>query len=321
MHNNQRDGYHRTDDQPGPGRATSRTRSAADRPAPATAEEGGYVHYPEQVEGTKIRARSEKFRDYFSQATLFWNSMSDAEKEHIVRAFRFELGKVLDPGVRKAAVDLINNVDDDLAAAVAEGVGVEPPSPKGASSGTRRDPTLSQETTVKDTVKTRKVAILALDGYDHAGAAKVREVLLAAGARPEVISGALGTVRGTGGEMQVDHTLLTVSSVLYDAVYVPGGEHVTTLQQRSDAVEFVREAFRHCKPIGATGEGIELLQASDLGGVTYAEPRRGERVVADKGVVTSGTPGAAGAFAEVFTTAIAQHRHWAREEGRPEDPA
>jgi catalase len=173
---------------------------------------------------------------------------------------------------------------------------------------------------VKDTVKTRKVAILALDGYDHDEAAKVREILLAAGARPEVISGVLGTVRGNGGEMKVDHTFLTVSSVLYDAVYVPGGAHVEGLKKRNDVVDFVKEAFRHCKPIGATGEGIELLRAADLKGVSSAEPKRGERVVADKGVVTSATPGAAGAFAEVFKVAIAQHRHWTRETPG-EDPA
>ena len=318
--NNQREGYHRTEINRGPVSYFPNSLGG-NRPRPASAEEGGYVHYQEKVEGRKIRGRSEKFRDFFSQAKLFWNSMSDAEKRHIMRAFRFELGKVLDPGIRKQVVDLINNIDGDLAVAVAEGVGVKPPSPKGASSGTRRDPFLSQETTVKDTVRTRKIAILALDGYDHDEAAKVRQILLDAGARPEVISGVLGTVRGNGGEMKVDHTFLTVSSVLYDAVYVPGGEHVDTLKQRSDVVEFVSEAFRHCKPIGATGAGIELLKAADVKGVSSVEPKRGERVVADKGVVTSATPGATGAFAEVFKTAIAQHRHWVRETGRPEDPA
>ena len=42
----------------------------------------------------KVRARSEKFFDHFSQAALFWNSQSEPEKAHIVQALRFEFGKV-----------------------------------------------------------------------------------------------------------------------------------------------------------------------------------------------------------------------------------
>lgn len=311
--NNQREGHHRTEINRGPVSYFPNS-IGGNWPRPASAEEGGYVNYQEKVEGRKVRSRSEKFRDFFSQAKLFWNSMSEPEKRHILRAFRFELGKVLDPGIRKQVVDLVNNVDGDLAAAVAGGVGVEPPSPKGESSGSRRDSSLSQETTVKDTARSRKVAILALDGYDHDEASKVRQVLLEAGARPEVVSEVLGTIRGAnGGEMKVDHTFLTVDSVLFDAVYVPGGTHVETLMKQGDAIHFVNEAFKHCKPIGATGAGIELLQGSEARGASLADPMKGERVVADTGVVTSGTPEDVGAFAQVFKMAIAQHRHWARE--------
>ena len=57
-------------------------------PSPATAEEGGYVHYQEKVEGKKIRQRSDSFNDYYSQAKLFWNSMSPVEK-------RFSTGDML----------------------------------------------------------------------------------------------------------------------------------------------------------------------------------------------------------------------------------
>jgi catalase len=120
--NNQREGYHRTEINRGPVSYFPNSLGG-NRPRPPTAEEGGFVHYQEKVEGRKVRARSEKFRDFFSQAKLFWNSMSDAEKRHILRAFRFELGKVLDMGIRAQVVDLINNVDGDLAVAVAEGIG------------------------------------------------------------------------------------------------------------------------------------------------------------------------------------------------------
>ncbi len=310
--NNQREGYHRTEINKG---TISYFPNAlgGNRPCPAPVEEGGYSHYQEKVEGRKIRARSEKFRDHFSQAKLFWNSMSDAEKEHIVKAFHFELGKVNDRDVRKRVVDLINNVDGDLAVRIAEGIGVEPPLEKGASSGTKKSPALSQENTVKDTVKSRKVAILAMDGYNHDQAAKVKQALKDAGAHPEVVSQFLGTIRGDGGEMEVDKSYVTTTSVVYDAVYVPGGTHVETLKEQGFPVHFVNEAFKHCKPIGATGEGIEFLKATDIRGVTYAEAGADGEAVVDTGVVTAGSAGDVNSFAESFRAAIAQHRHWARE--------
>ncbi len=310
--NNQREGYHRTEINRG---QVSYFPNAlgGNLPRPATVEEGGYAHYQEKVEGRKIRARSEKFRDNFSQTKLFWNSMSDPEKEHIVKAFHFELGKVDDKDVRKRVVDLINNVDGDLAVRIAEGIGVEPPSPKGASSGTKRSRFLSQETTVKDTVKSRKVAILAMDGYNHDEVMKVKQALTDARAHPQVVSQFLGTIRGDGGEMEVDKSYVTTGSIMYDAVYIPGGTHVEALKNQGFAIHFVNEAFKHCKPIGATGEGIELLKASDIRGVNYAEQSAGGKAMVDTGVVTAASQGDMDSFADSFKTAIAQHRHWARE--------
>lgn len=43
-------------------------------------------------------------------ATLYWNSMSPPEKEHIVAAYSFELGKCDDPVVHETALAQINNV-------------------------------------------------------------------------------------------------------------------------------------------------------------------------------------------------------------------
>jgi catalase len=98
---------------------------------------------------------------------------------------------------------------------------------------------------------------------------------------------------------------------MYDAVYVPGGrQSVDKLKMDGDALHFVNEAFRHCKPIAATGEGVELLQASAIKGVQVAEPDGGLTV--DQGVVTvRGTD--LEAFANEWLAAIAQHRFWMRE--------
>ena len=160
--NNQREGYHRMTINKG--KVSYFPNSIGENlPRPASAEESGYSHYMEKVEGKKIRERSEKFKDFFNQAKLFWNSMSEPEKEHIIRAFHFEVGKVIVPEIRKAVVDLFNNVDGELAIEIAKGVGVSAPEQKGGSQVTKESPNVSQERTehtVKNTVKSRKLPSL-----------------------------------------------------------------------------------------------------------------------------------------------------------------
>src|SRR5690606_26535120 len=155
FHNNQRDGYGRQTINVGQV-SYHKNSLAQNTPSPSTEEEGGYVHYQEKVEGRKIQARSESFADHFSQAKLFWNSMSIPEKKHIVDAFSFEVGKVKDKTVRQQVVDMFANVDVGLATAVAEAVGAEFPTNVEESPVQDASPALSQENTAK-LPDTRKV--------------------------------------------------------------------------------------------------------------------------------------------------------------------
>ncbi|WP_276523879.1 catalase-related domain-containing protein, partial [Lysinibacillus fusiformis] len=75
-------------------------------PSPVSESDGGYKHYEEKLEGHKVRARSDSFKDHFSQARLFWLSMTDVEKKHIINTFSFELGKVKNKDIRKQVVDM-----------------------------------------------------------------------------------------------------------------------------------------------------------------------------------------------------------------------
>ena len=271
----------------------------------------------EKVEGKKIRSRSEKFKDFYSQAKLFWNSMSEPEKKHIIEAFHFEVGKVKDKKIRQAIVDMFNNVDGDLAIEIAKGVGVPAPEQKGGSPVTKESPNVSQERTehtVKNTIKTRKIAILVANGYDHKDLSQVMQALEAGGAKAHIISKYQGMLKSSSGEeIEVDKNYRTTASVMYDAVYVPGGkENIETLKMHGDAIHFVNEAFRHCKPLGATGEGIELFKAANLPDIKLAGQESADKVVSDKGVVTA-MKGNIGSFNDSFIAAIAKHRHWDRE--------
>jgi catalase len=280
------------------------------------------VHYAEKVEGHKIRARSESFRDYFSQATLFWKSLSPIEQEHLIAAAHFELGKVEAKEVRERMVALFDHVDHNLAARVAEGVGVAVPKenprpgslPPAGRRQVERSPALSMQNTVKDTIKSRRIAILAGDGVDEATVQSVKMALKEKGAQAEVVAKALGTLKGANGQqVPVDKSSITTASIMYDAVFIPGGqESVAQLIKQGDARHFVAEAFKHGKAIGAVGAGVELLRHADLAGFSIEGARSDGGVTNSQGVVTVQNPSDLRSFIQQFIEAIAQHRHWMR---------
>ncbi|MEU8799824.1 catalase [Spirillospora sp. NPDC048819] len=305
VRNHHRDGYHQMDIHQG---RASYHKNSLSGGCPAVGGEGSFTHYQERVDGDKIRKRSESFADHYSQATLFWNSMADWEKEHIVGAFRFELGKCDHKHVREGVVEHLNHIDHDLAVRVAEGIGVDPPkSPVTANHG-RSSPALSQANSPA-AVEGRQIAILVADGVDSAAVAAVGEALTEAGAVCEVLAAEDGFVQAANGaQVEVTRAMPTVASVLYDAVLVPGGEEsVRTLAQDGDAVHFVAEAFVHCKAVGALDAGIGLLERAGITGVDFADGG----TVSDHGVVTGEGPG--GDFSAKLIDAVKAHRHWTRK--------
>jgi catalase len=314
VHNNQRDGYGRQTINRG--RANYFPNSVGGG-CPMTAPQnlGGYVHYAEKIDGHKIRERSESFKDHFSQATLFWNSMSEAEKEHIVEAAHFELGKVESKDVRHRIVhELFNNVDHAFAKRVAKGIGVPEPSQEGRKNHGHSSPALSMERTVKNSVKSRRIAILASDGFDNSQLAAVKQALKNAGAQAQIVSKFGGMITSVDGQpVEVDKMFVTTGSIMYDGVFVPGGrQSVDTLKLQGDALHFVNEAFKHCKAIAAAGEGIDLLMQADVTGVALADQNAQGQPIADMGVVTLRSAVDLNDFTQQFIEAIARHRHWAR---------
>lgn len=274
-----------------------------------------FRHYQEKVEGAKISKRSESFRDHYSQATLFWNSMADWEKDHIIAAFQFELGKVEHSHIREGVVEHLNHVDHNLAVSVAAGVGVTPPSEAGRSNHGRSSPALSQANTVKDTIATRQVAVLVADGVDAGEVRQTKQELTRRGAKPQVLSLRDGSVRAEGsGHVEVDARIDTMTSVVFDAVVVPGAaESVRALSGDGYTVHFVMEAYKHFKPVAASQEGIALLQRAGVNGVRHADTS--QPVVSDYGVVTAvSNDGSLPAdFYEQFASVLAGHRVWERD--------
>lgn len=306
-------------------------------PKMASAEEHAYIHYQEKVEGHKIRKRSTSFQDHFSQATLFWNSMTDIEQKHIVEALHFELGKVESKEIRVRMVnEILNNISHELATRAAKGIGVDAPSgPLSAKIQDKADqikgkvtdqmskrrtvdksPALSLENKkVSDSISTRKIAILVDKGFDVPQVTRVKEALVSKGAQVTLVSMFRGLIRGADGtEMEAEKSHVTAASVMFDAVYVPGGkESVDAMLKQGDALHFVMEAFKHNKTVAATAEGVRLLQEARLPGVKLSS-ENDATLLDQKGVITMGSAGSAGEFTNALISAIARHRHWEREE-------
>ncbi len=312
--NGQRDGMHRmTIDS---GDASYDPNSLDDGwPKEVPEADHGFATYPERVDGIKRRVRSDSFKDHFSQATLFWNSMSPPEKEHIVSAFSFELAKVERVEIRERVLnEMLANIDANLARQVAANIGLPaPPVPRrsGKADGARRiisSPALSLANQPKDSIKTRKIAILAADGVDAESIDAMRAELEKRGAKGLVLASRLGTLNARVGKpVAIDHTMLTMPSVVFDAVFVPGGAGIDLLSNDAEAVHFVSEAYKHGKALAAVGEGAKLLAAASIA----VGQLPAERLL---GVITGAS---VKAVAKSFVAAIAQHRVWTRADQKP----
>ena len=325
VHNNQRDGHMRQTINAGKSSYHPNTTGNG-CPFQAKAAEGGFVSYNERIDARKVRARSKSFFDHFSQATLFYNSQSEFEKNHIIDALRFELGKLETEAIRVRVVGMLTQIDKTLAAKVAKGLGIEAPSspeqpmnlsipadgnpddfqPTAVKSSLKRSEALSMANTAKDSIKTRKIAILAADGVDELSLSAMKEALEGAGAKTKIVAPFLGFIAGAGGKsIKADESFFTTASVLFDAVYVPDGLHASALQGEPDAIHFINEAYKHCKAIAADGAGVKFLNATAAGTKINIQSDT-EKSNTANGVVINGSP-------KDFINAIAQHRFWERE--------
>ena len=280
-----------------PGRVNYEPNSLGGDAAEAPPSDGGFVSYPETVSGVKIRGRSPSFGDHFSQATLFFQSLSAPEQDHVIAALQFELGKVKTVAVKERMLKLLANVDARLTAEVAASLGL--PAPKGhVNTRIGSSPALSQAHTVM-VPTTRKVAILAAGGVDGADVTAMRQHLKGAGVSSDVIAPHEGAITSaTGAAIPVTASIITTDAVQYDALYLPGGAaSVRALRSNGDALDFIEETYKYFKSIAATGTGQELVSLA-VGNV------RGEA-----GVVIGAN---SNSIAHAFIEAIAVDRHWTR---------
>ncbi len=315
-HNNQRDGMHRQ--AINRGRVAYEPNSLGGGCPFQAGMKTGFTSFQQPIRDDKVRGKPEKFADHYTQARLFWNSQSPVEKAHIIRGFRFELTKVQTAAVRSRIVSLLANVADELAQGVAEGIGIDVPEPQPKALTKRIRPEIEVSKALSlfarpgdGSIRARRVAILVADGIDGEAATALHEGLLRAGAVPRFVGARLGQVDTAQGEaLEVDVTLETAPSVLWDAVaFTGGGEAAKALQTVGHALEFLKDSYRHCKPILVMGDGSVLLEGAGASTrLLSGDP--------DPGVLSFEDGGTSAALRD-FTAAIAKHRHFAREMDPP----
>jgi len=305
VNDNHRDGFHQ---QAVHGGVAPYKPNSLDAGCPffAGADEGAFVDVPVTVpEATKVRENPASYDDHFSQARLFWRSMSPVEQEHIVNAYSFELGKCYEQAVKERQLIALANIDPELCARVAQGLGLPAPERTVQYDEPEPSPVLSQ---LGDTwpADGRLVGIVVDPDADLAGVAALREELLEAGVLPLLIAPRGGEL---GEGLMAQRTFATARSIEFDAVVVAGaappapdalpardskaGDDSTVVTDPRVGL-LLQECFRHCKAVVAVGDGRAVVDELGLSGV---------------GVLTADDP------AEVrddLLALLSAHRSWER---------
>ncbi len=262
----------------------------------------GFQSVPEQMTGDKVRKRAATFSDHYSQARLFFRSQNETEQKHIISAFAFELAKVQTKAIRTRMLGHLAIVDKKLHDGVATELGMDAGAgdeikPAVAPRDLPASPALSILGKKQDTLMGRKIGVLIGAGFDAARLAELRESAKSEKAALAVIAPKVGGAKDAAGKMvEADMALSGTPSVLFDTVVVlVGKESGGALASNAAAVDWVRDAYGHCKVIGYSAEAKPLFDAAG--------------VKVDDGVIDLGSAKGAAAFVGVAKGG----RIWARE--------
>jgi catalase len=304
MRNFQRDGLKR---QIVPTGRVAYEPNSLDPAGPRENPAAGYRTFPEQnaedEQGDKLRIRPESFADHYSQARMFFRSMSEPEQRHIISAFAFELGKVETLAIRTRMLGHLMIIDEALGSGVEQALGMEGQAdtltPARDPIDADPSPTLSLIKKAKPTLMGRKVAALVTDGVDDELLRSLRSAVEKEGAVLAVIAPKIGGVTtARGKKLPADQALSGAPSVFFDAVaLLPSEEGAALLAKEAAAVDWLRDAFGHLKVIGHVEAAMPVFDKA-------AVPAD-----ADDGVVDLAKSGGI----KAFITAAKQHRVWERE--------
>nr|HNI19752.1 catalase-related domain-containing protein [Nitrospira sp.] len=246
----------------------------------AHGEEGGPRESPQgfttapgredrEEQGDKLRVRPELFADHYSQARMFWKSLTDNEQAHLASAFVFELAKVNLDEVQSRMVGRLRNVDEGLAKRIADGLGMPLPGKIRAAREPiemKPSPALSIQKNMLATLKGRKVGLLYAEGSNGGDIDRMIKQVEKAGGTVFLVAPKLhGTKLENGKELKADGQLAASPSQLFDAVaIILSAKGAQMLLKEGAAIQFVMDAFGHLKAIGHSEAAQPLLDKAGV---------------------------------------------------------
>jgi catalase len=283
MANLQRDGHMRIAVDKG---RVSYEPNSLDPSGPRENPQQGFSSVAADVPGAKVRLRADSFADHYSQARLFWRSMTEPEQRHIANAFAFELGKVETEAIRRRMLGHLSIVDEELLARVESKLGMEdqadPIQPARPPIDMAPSPALSIVRKAEPTLAGRKVGVLVDEGTDEALVERLRAAVEKERGRVEVVAPKIAGVSGAGGKrIAADHALAGGPSLFFDAVVVAvTADAARRLVHQPAAVDWLRDAYGHLKVIGHVPDAVPLLERAAIAPDEGIVPLTGTKDVA-----------------------------------------
>lgn len=175
----------------------------------------------------------------------------------------------------------------------------------------------------------KKIAILATDGFEESELKSPKEHLEQQGWTAHIVSPKPGAIKAWaekdwGQEYEVDKTLDSVSASDYEALVLPGGViNTDQLRTNEKALSFVQDFFTQHKPVAAICHGPQILINADavkgrkmtsVNSISTDLKNAGavwedSEVVVDNGLVTSRTPEDLPAFNAKMVEEIKEGKH------------
>lgn len=264
FHNHQRDALHQHEIHKG--QASYQPNSIDNNwpiEIPPASKNGGFESYQERIDGYKIRQRSDSFLDYFSQARLYYRSLTTHEQKHIVDAYTFELSKVKRPYIREREVqEILANIDFELAQQVGKNLGIEVThvNDNFKQSSVEKSEQLSMQSFLPNDIKGRKIAVLV---HDKVNAETLRTIIswsVSENVIVHLLTPTLEPVKAVSGEVITSDGMQKAEpSIFYDAVIIADGDNLSTILDDGITKHYLLEAYKHLKPVVFLGDKQELL--------------------------------------------------------------
>ena len=264
MHNFQRDGIMRM--QVAKGRVNYEPNTLARRPSRArsTLRDDARARRPE-----KTRERSASFADHYSQARLFYRSQTWPGSCHLASALAFELGKVETVAIRRRVLGHLAHVDRGLLATVEKALGMQGQAERLEPAKKPKDMPLSPALSILGRRRRRSRVgrwRCSSPTASTTSSCKPRVRPSKAKAKLFVVAPTIAGVRAEDGEtVKVDGALAGSPSIFFDAILLaPSEAGAAKLVDEAAAVDFVRDAYGHCKVIGHTEAAEPLLDKAGV---------------------------------------------------------